>query len=127
MHLTHKEKRSIGNSNSRPENPKLTSCHGILALSKNRQPFTCIIIHVLEIHDHRIIVIRTGKEGAREVGWVDVGEWVVGVPPPKTEVEPVNAGEVAVDYDLQKVWLGVGREERSMCRPKLKRISSNNT
>jgi hypothetical protein len=48
---------------------------------------------------------------------VDVGERVGvghGVPPPETEVESANAGEVVIDYDdLQKVRLEVGRKRRS--------------
>jgi hypothetical protein len=58
----------------------------------------------MKIHDPRIVVVLTGEQGAREVGRVDVSERVsAGVPPPETEVESADAGEVVVNYnDLQK-------------------------
>jgi hypothetical protein len=74
---------------------------------QNRQPITCIIGNILEIHDPRVVVILAGEEGGREGGGMDVGERVsAGVPPPETKVKSANAGEVVVDYDdLWKVGL----------------------
>ena len=54
----------------------------------------------MKIHDPRIVVVLTGEKGARKVCRVDVGERMgAGVPPPETEVESADAGEMVVDYD----------------------------
>jgi hypothetical protein len=64
------------------------------------QRVTCVIKHVLEIHDPRVIVVLARKERSLEGGGMDVGErMVVGVPTPETEVESADAGEVVVDHD----------------------------
>jgi hypothetical protein len=65
-----------------------------------RERIAGVVVHVLEVHDARIIVILPGEHGERKIGRVHVCEGVrVRVPAAKAEVESADTRVVVVDDD----------------------------
>jgi hypothetical protein len=65
---------------------------------QHRNSLAHVIAHVLEVRDARIVVILAGKEGAREICRVCVGEGVIlGVPTAKANVKTPNAPAMIID------------------------------
>jgi len=65
---------------------------------QHRYRFTHVTAHVLEVHDARVVVILAGKEGAREIGRVCIGEgMILGIPAAKTNVKTANTRTMIID------------------------------
>lgn len=64
----------------------------------NTECIPCEPVDVLEVKNSRIVVVLTGEERRRKVGWVHVRERVrVGVPAAETKVKSTDARAVIID------------------------------